>query len=114
MAAGYRLVKVRYTLLRRLLIYDGDQIISVERQCGHQINCRFFLMARDNGSKQEVPEGEVLVTTEIQITDDEEKSIVIAGEPERATRFAVRLARLFDVPAPRLTRCCACLSRRPS
>jgi hypothetical protein len=49
---------------------------------------------------QEVPEGHALVSAEIYITDDPAKSIVVAGDPERATRFAVRLARVFEVPAP--------------
>lgn len=50
---------------------------------------------------QEAPEGQVLVTTEIYITDDLDKSVVVGGEPERAGRFAARLARMFDLEAPR-------------
>jgi len=48
----------------------------------------------------DVPEGMALVTVEVYITDMPEKSFIIAGEPEEASRCARRLAREFDVPPP--------------
>jgi hypothetical protein len=48
-----------------------------------------------------VREGQALVTVEVYLTDEPEKSFIIAGQPEEATRAALRLARVFDVPAPR-------------
>jgi hypothetical protein len=46
----------------------------------------------------EAPEGQALV---VHLTDKPEKSFIIAGQPEEATRAVRRLARVFDVPAPR-------------